>query len=91
MQYRDSKIKELIELLEDTKEHSKKKSSKIRSLKKERDALKIEILKLKQIYSEKCDGYRDVRAKLQRKLKRRDETIKNLEEKAFQNDQANFL
>jgi len=53
--------------------------------------LKIEILKLKQIYSEKCDGYRDVRAKLQRKLKRRDETIKNLEEKAFQNDQANFL
>ena len=42
-------------MLEESKHNGKKKSSKIKSLKKERDLLKIEILKLKQIYSDKCD------------------------------------
>jgi len=60
-------------------------------LKKERDALKIEILKLKQMYSERCDGYRDVRQKLQRKLKRRDETIQRLEEKMLGFEKAHFF
>jgi hypothetical protein len=77
--------------IQESKDHSKKKSIKIRSLKKERDVLKIEILKLKQIYSDKCDGYRDVRHKLQRKLKRREDTIAKMEEKLVMLEQgANF-
>lgn len=48
-------------MLEEIKLKDKKKSSKIKSLKKERDQLRIEILKLKQIYSEKCDNYKETR------------------------------
>ncbi len=72
---------EVMQHLETSKHSTKKKSSKIKNLKKERDNLKIEILKLKQIYSDKCDNYRDVRHKLQRKLKKRDDAILKLEER----------
>lgn len=68
-------------MLEESKHQTKKKSSKIKNLKKERDILKIEILKLKQIYSEKCDNYKEVRSKLQKKLKKREATIVKLEDK----------
>lgn len=74
-------MREMFQLLEDSKHQTKKKSSKIKSLKKERDVLKIEILKLKQIYSEKCDNYKEVRTKLQKKLKKREHTINKLEDK----------
>ena len=75
---------EVFSLLEETKHNSKKKSSKIKSLKKERDILKIEILKLKQLFSDKCDNYRETRQKLQKKLQKRDDTIVALEEKLSQ-------
>ena len=69
-----------MQALDELKIKDKKKSSKIKSLKKERDALRIEILKLKQIYSEKCDNYKENRNKLQNKLKKRDEKISKLED-----------
>lgn len=67
-----------MQVFEDQKIHDKKKSAKIKSLKKERDQLRIEILKLKQLYSEKCDNYKDSKLKLQKKLKKRDEVIQKL-------------
>lgn len=75
---------EMYQLLEETQHQAKKKSGKIKSLKKERDALKIEMLKLKQIYSEKCDNYKDTRIKLQKKLKKREDNLSQLEEKVQQ-------
>ncbi len=78
--------------MEENKHLAKKKSNKIKSLKKERDGLKIELLKLKQIYSDKCDiqkiiinnqydNYKEIKHKLQKKLKKREDKIINLEEK----------
>ena len=52
---------EMFQMLEESMQNAKKKTNKIKSLKKERDVLKIEILKLKQIYSDKCDNYREAR------------------------------
>ena len=77
----EQKLREYAQLVEDQKHQTKKKSGKVKNLKKERDALKIDILKLKQIYSEKCDNYREVRHKLQRKLKKREEMINKLDAK----------
>ncbi|CDW81765.1 UNKNOWN [Stylonychia lemnae] len=81
---REQRLMEALKALEESKHNSKKKSSKIKSLKKERDALRIEILKLKQIYSEKCDNYKDNRLKLQKKLKKRDDNIQRLEDQLNQ-------
>jgi hypothetical protein len=47
--------------LEEEKYHAKKKSAKVKALKKERDNLRIELLKMKQMFSEKCDNYREGR------------------------------
>ena len=41
----------------------------------------IEILKMKQMFSEKCDNYREGRQKLQKKVKKRDDTILDLEQR----------
>lgn len=66
---------DVLKVLEDANKNAKKKSSKIKSLKKEKDALLMEILKLKQIYSDKCDHYKEARDKLVKKLKKRDHAI----------------
>ena len=64
----------------DEKKHgNKKQREKVKELKKERDLLKIEILKLKQMYAEKCDGYKEARNRLQKKLKEKEEVISNLQ------------
>lgn len=39
---------------------------------------------MKQMFSEKCDGYREGRAKLQKKLKKRDDRIVELESRLGQ-------
>lgn len=95
---REQKIMEVYQVLEENKHLAKKKSNKIKSLKKERDNLKIEILKLKQIYSDKCDiqkiiisnqyeNYKEIKHKLQKKLKKREEKIMTLEEKVSKCEQ----
>jgi hypothetical protein len=56
-----SKLLDNLRLLDEHKQSLKRKIMKIKSLRKERDGLKIEILKLKQIFSEKCDGYKDIK------------------------------
>jgi hypothetical protein len=43
--------------------------------------LRIEILKMKQLFSEKCDNYREGRHKLQKKVKKRDDKILDLEQR----------
>ena len=45
---RDQKILEIVQLFEESQLNAKKKSHKIKSLKKERDSLKIEMIKMKQ-------------------------------------------
>ena len=72
------KITDTLKHMEDYKTECYKKSAKIKDLKKERDLLKIEILKLKQIYSEKCDNYKEIRNKLHKKLKQKGTNIKNI-------------
>jgi len=59
---------------------SKKYKGKIKELKKERDLLKIEILKVKQGYSDKCERYKEARNKLQKKLKEKDQELNYLQE-----------
>jgi len=61
LEHEQAKYQEVLRILEEEKAYSKKKSAKIKSLKKERDTLRIEILKMKQMFSEKCDGYREGR------------------------------
>jgi hypothetical protein len=78
------KIFATIRNLEDYKSDGRKKSQKIKEVKKERDMLKIEILKLKQVYSEKCDNYREIRGKLHKKLKYKDEIINTLQKELQQ-------
>ena len=72
---------EVIQLLDETRHQIKRKRNKIKNHKKERDALRIEILKLKQIYSDKCDNYKETRHKLQKKVKKRDDLIEKLQDK----------
>ena len=57
-----------------------KLKEKVKELKKERDLLKIEILKIKQTYSDKCEGYKDAKSRLQKKLKEKEETITSLQD-----------
>ncbi len=64
---------------EELKQESHKRGLKAKDAKKERDMIRIELLKLKQVYSEKCDGYREARNRLYRKLKQRDELIARLQ------------
>ncbi|TNV85775.1 hypothetical protein FGO68_gene14002 [Halteria grandinella] len=79
-----SKCHDLQNGLYELKLHSKKKSAKIKVLKKERDNLRIEILKMKQMFSEKCDNYRESRHKLHKKIKKRDEKIGGLMQQVAQ-------
>ena len=66
--------------VEERKHGYKRQREKAKELKKERDLLKIEILKLKQMYSDKCDGYKDARDRLQKRLKEKEEVIMNLQD-----------
>lgn len=77
----EQRLLDLVNLFENQKYQTKRKSNKVKHLKKERDNLKMEILKIKQMYSEKCDKYREDKHKLQRKLKKRDDKLLKLEEK----------
>jgi len=61
MREREQKMLEVFQMLEVSQKAQKKQASKIKNLKKERDSLKMEILKLKQFYSSKCDNYRETR------------------------------
>lgn len=79
IEHEQAKNQELLRILDEEKHHSKKKSAKVKGLKKERDSLRIEILKMKQMFSEKCDNYREGRQKLQKKVKKRDDKILYLE------------
>ena len=72
---------EVIQLLDETRHQIKRKRNKIKNHKKERDALRIDILKLKQIYSDKFDNYKETRHKLQKKVKKRDDLIEKLQDK----------
>eukprot|EP01022_Parablepharisma_sp_SALTPOND_P004560 TRINITY_DN120527_c0_g1_i1.p2 TRINITY_DN120527_c0_g1~~TRINITY_DN120527_c0_g1_i1.p2 ORF type:complete len:730 (+),score=107.11 TRINITY_DN120527_c0_g1_i1:5454-7643(+) len=67
------------EKLEHKKVKSKKRKGKVKELKKESDLLKMEVLKVKQMYSDKCEGYKEARNRLQKKLKEREETILSLQ------------
>ena len=57
---RDKKINELYQVLQETNFSTKKKSNKIKSLRKDRDQLRIDVLKLKQKLTEKCEQEREV-------------------------------
>jgi hypothetical protein len=59
---------------------SRKYKDKIKELKRERDLLKIEVLKVKQAYSDKCERYREARNRLQKKLKEKDQKLNCLRE-----------
>eukprot|EP00826_Nyctotherus_ovalis_P060583 TRINITY_DN8518_c0_g1_i10.p1 TRINITY_DN8518_c0_g1~~TRINITY_DN8518_c0_g1_i10.p1 ORF type:complete len:502 (+),score=129.56 TRINITY_DN8518_c0_g1_i10:102-1607(+) len=58
---------------------AKKYKSKVKELKKERDLLKIEVLKIKQSYSDKCDNYKEAKNKLEKKLKEKKQALASLE------------
>ncbi len=66
--------------LEVYKQEVKKQAEKIKEVKKERDMLKIDNLKQKQMFSEKCEGYREIRGTLRRKLKQKDDLIIKLQQ-----------
>mmetsp|Transcript_40445 Transcript_40445/g.38931 ORF Transcript_40445/g.38931 Transcript_40445/m.38931 type:complete len:173 (+) Transcript_40445:516-1034(+) len=111
MREREQKMVEVFKVLEERKHSTKKKSLKIKSLRKERDMMRLELLKLKQQYSDKCDiqkiiisnqyekqqywdkcmrnylegydNYKEVRQKMQKRLKKREEKICYLEQKVI--------
>lgn len=57
----------------------RKQREKVKDLRKERDLLKIEMLKMKQNYEERCDGYKDARDRMHRKLKEKEELVVSLQ------------
>jgi chromosome segregation ATPase len=57
---------------------AKKYKNKVKELKKERDLLKIEVLKVKLIYSDKCDNYKEAKNKLEKKLKEKKQALEAL-------------
>ncbi len=66
--------------IDELKQENHRRAGKIREVKKERDLLRIEVLKLKQIFSEKCDNYREIRNRLCNKLKQKDSIIAHLQQ-----------
>ena len=75
----NGQLKHINEKLIRKKSSTKRHKCKIRELKKERDLLKIEVLKVKQLYSEKCDGYKEAKNRLQKELKEKKEALASLE------------
>jgi len=73
------KLQQINLKIEEIQEESHKKTHKIKEVRKERDLLKIEILKLKQVFSEKCDNYKEIRNRLYKKIKQKDEIIGKLQ------------
>ena len=67
------------ECLAKKKAAAKKYKNKVKELKKERDLLKIEVLKIKQTYSDKCDNYKEAKNKLEKKLKEKRQELASLE------------
>jgi len=66
--------------LEQKRLSSQKHKEKVKELKKERDLLKIEILKVKQACSDKVESYKEARNRLQKQLKEKDDEIRNLQD-----------
>eukprot|EP01022_Parablepharisma_sp_SALTPOND_P012447 TRINITY_DN159_c0_g1_i1.p4 TRINITY_DN159_c0_g1~~TRINITY_DN159_c0_g1_i1.p4 ORF type:complete len:632 (+),score=99.69 TRINITY_DN159_c0_g1_i1:110-2005(+) len=73
------KLREASLKLEEAKQESHKRAHKIKEVRKERDLLKIELLKLKQMFSEKYESYKEVKGRLYKKVKQKDETIDKLQ------------
>ena len=66
---------------EDLKMQLLKKIEKVKNLKSERENLKTEIIKMKQVFSNKCDSYRSQKNRLNKKINDRDATIAALQQK----------
>ena len=73
------KLDEMTKTFETYKTEGHKQSEKIRELKKERDQLKMDNLKQRQLFTEKCESYREIRAALRRKLKQKDDMLLRLQ------------
>jgi len=84
------KLDEALKREENYKSDTKKQYEKIRELKKERDQLKIDNLKQKQLFTEKCESYREIRAALRKKLKQKDDILTRLQREVDQMQQPNM-
>jgi hypothetical protein len=54
---------------------------RIRELKREIEQLKMENLKQRQLFTEKCKGYKEIRIELRKKLKQKDDMLLKLQKK----------
>lgn len=61
------------------KDENHKLLDKIRELKSEADRLKIDNLKQRQFFTEKCKGYKEIRTELRKKLKQKDDMVLKLQ------------
>ena len=82
----NNEVRCLNEKLIKKKTGSKKYKEKIKELKKEKNLFKAEILKIKQMYSDKCDKYKDIKSRLQKLLKEKSDEIVYLKDKLKENN-----
>ena len=73
------KLSKATKNVEQYKAKNSQQIEKIKELKKERDSLNINILKQRQIFTEKCENYQESRARLRTSLKQKDNTIFKLQ------------
>jgi len=63
------------------KDENGKLLDRIKELKREIEQLKIENLKQRQLFTEKCKGYKEIRTELRKKLKQKDDMLLKLQKK----------